>query len=281
MTAFRPVIIIGAPRSGTNMLRDALAALPQVSTWPCDELPYMWKVHNTHISHDALVPAMATQSVKRSIRRHFAALARRNGVEHVVEKTCSNTLRIDFVSAVLPEATFVHIYRDGRDVTLSAARRWVRSRDIKYRLAKLRWTPPQAIPAAIVDTIRSRYAAPGWWGPRPPDFMNFSDRSVVELAAWQWRECVERSLDSFVDLDPEIPVVHVQYERFVSEPEPELHRIANAVAITAQRGEIARATEAVHSDSVGRWRQHAESLEPLRATLVRTLMRLGYEWPQK
>ena len=38
-----PVIIIGAGRSGTNMLRDLLAQLPQFSTWPCDEINYIWR----------------------------------------------------------------------------------------------------------------------------------------------------------------------------------------------------------------------------------------------
>lgn len=35
---FTPVVIIGAGRSGTNALRDALTALPEFETWPCDEI---------------------------------------------------------------------------------------------------------------------------------------------------------------------------------------------------------------------------------------------------
>ena len=34
----KPVVIIGAPRSGTNMLRDVLCDWPGVVTWPCDEI---------------------------------------------------------------------------------------------------------------------------------------------------------------------------------------------------------------------------------------------------
>ena len=35
------VIIIGAPRSGTNILRDTLTSLSNVGTWGCDEIPYL------------------------------------------------------------------------------------------------------------------------------------------------------------------------------------------------------------------------------------------------
>ena len=39
---FTPVIIIGAPRSGTNMLRDILTNFEGIETWPCDEINYIW-----------------------------------------------------------------------------------------------------------------------------------------------------------------------------------------------------------------------------------------------
>jgi len=34
------IIIVGAPRSGTNMLRDVLTSFDGVCTWPCDEINY-------------------------------------------------------------------------------------------------------------------------------------------------------------------------------------------------------------------------------------------------
>ena len=46
------VIIIGAPRSGTNMLRDALTALPDCGTWPCDEINYVWRHGNVGFPSD-------------------------------------------------------------------------------------------------------------------------------------------------------------------------------------------------------------------------------------
>ena len=46
MSTDRDVVIIGAPRSGTNMLRDVLTSLPGFATWPCDEINLIWRHGN-------------------------------------------------------------------------------------------------------------------------------------------------------------------------------------------------------------------------------------------
>ncbi|MDN5869897.1 MAG: sulfotransferase [Nitrococcus sp.] len=38
MSSYQPVVIIGAPSSGTNMLRDVLTPIPDVPTWPCENI---------------------------------------------------------------------------------------------------------------------------------------------------------------------------------------------------------------------------------------------------
>ena len=44
-----PLVIVGAPRTGTNLLRDLLTQLPGYGTWPCDEINYIWRHGNaTH-----------------------------------------------------------------------------------------------------------------------------------------------------------------------------------------------------------------------------------------
>ena len=43
---FKPLIIIGAGRSGTNALRDALTTFSKISSWPCDEINPIWRHGN-------------------------------------------------------------------------------------------------------------------------------------------------------------------------------------------------------------------------------------------
>ena len=109
----RPVVIIGAPRSGTNMLRDVLCRVPGLGTWPCDEINYIWRHGNVRYSSDEFTVDMARPIVRRSIQRRFAEQQKLHRV--VVEKTCANSLRVPFVDKVIPQARYVFIVRDGID----------------------------------------------------------------------------------------------------------------------------------------------------------------------
>jgi|GEM_PF-5377703 len=148
---FTPLIIIGAPRSGTNALRDALTSLPDLATWPCDEINPIWRHGNLNSPHDALTPAQATPQVRRFIRRAFERLWQDQGKPAVVvEKTCANCLRVPFIDAILPEARFIHITRNGLDVAASAAKRWQGQLEVPglpYYRAKIRYAPKLDLPA--------------------------------------------------------------------------------------------------------------------------------------
>jgi len=91
---YRPVIIIGAPRSGTNMLRDALTGVPGVSTWPCDEINYIWRHGNKRHPSDEFTPEMVTSDIRRYVNHRFDRVASRCHAHTVVEKTCANSLRM-------------------------------------------------------------------------------------------------------------------------------------------------------------------------------------------
>ena len=118
------VVIIGAPRSGTNMLRDVLTSLPGYGTWGCDEINLLWRHGNRDHPSDELRAEQATPQVQRYLRKAFDQVRRNTGQQAVVEKTCANSLRIGFVRRVLPEARFLFIVRDGFDASTSAVRRW-------------------------------------------------------------------------------------------------------------------------------------------------------------
>ena len=87
-TSYKKIIIIGAPRSGTNMLRDLLCNIDGVGTWPCDEINYIWKHGNIGSLTDELSPVMATTSVIKYIRNQFNKFAHKEKLGFVVEKTC-------------------------------------------------------------------------------------------------------------------------------------------------------------------------------------------------
>ena len=100
----KSLIIIGAPRSGTNILRDVLTSLDGFVTWPCDEINYIWRHGNVNHGTDELTVTNARSSVITYIQRQFSKLARKSNASVVVEKTCANSLRVGFVNRVIPDA---------------------------------------------------------------------------------------------------------------------------------------------------------------------------------
>ena len=119
----QPVILFGAPRSGTQMYRDMICGHPDVTTWPYNEMTYMWRYGNRDHATDEIPVSLLTEKTARYIRNRFISLGKKSGSKFVLDKTCHNCLRPDFVSAVLPEAKYIYLVRHGMDVIPSVIKR--------------------------------------------------------------------------------------------------------------------------------------------------------------
>lgn len=124
--ADRLVVVCGCPRSGTTWLEQLLLAHPRTSgideaeTWLFLSLRSIWK--------NAALRAAGSPAGLASAQRRFcdsifgAHLARSGNRDAVfVEKTPANALHLREIATVYPDAWFVHIIRDGRDVARSIA----------------------------------------------------------------------------------------------------------------------------------------------------------------
>jgi hypothetical protein len=276
-----PVIIIGAPRSGTNMLRDLITAFDGFATWPCDEIPGIWMHGNLDHPDDELTPVHATDQVQAFIRERFARLRRRTG-STPVEKTCASSLRVPFVDAVFPDARYVFIVRHGLDATASAMRRWTGSTSLGYLARKARWTPATDLPRFVWRTVRTRFA-PGdvlrTWGPRFDGMDGMAQTEPLHIVcAEQWRRCVESAAD---DLD-EIPrerVLRVRYEDVAADPATAVADIAAFLGVaTPDLGDVAAYTS-ISAASVGKGAAELDAArrDDVLARIRPTLRRFGYE----
>ena len=282
---YSPIIIIGAGRSGTNMLRDMLTAFPGVGTWPCDEINYIWRHGNARYATDEFPPELARPRVRAYIRRAFDRLAARRGLSHVVEKTCANSLRVQFVRAVVPEARFIHIVRDGRDVAVSAVQRWTAELDLRYVLRKARFVPPADLPYYAgrylwnrIYRIVTRGERLAFWGPRFVGMEEALEEHPLPVAcAIQWKRCVQGASRDLRLIDP-ARVFEVRYEDFVHRPAEHVQRVLSFLRLRASDAQIGRAIEAVSTRSVGRWKKRLDKDLAGRVERVAgdTLRRLGY-----
>lgn len=287
----KPVIIVGAGRSGTNILRDVLTEFGNVFTWPCDEINYIWRHGNRSFSTDEFPKDLATDSVKSYIRGQFKSLidkktnnSNRDDKRYIIEKTCANSLRIDFVNEVIPEAYYIFIVRDGRDVVASARQRWKAKLNISYILAKARYVPASDFIfyayryfinrlSKIVNKNNSLSA----WGPKFAGMDAVGESTTLEeLCEMQWVRCIRSAELSFKSIDP-TRIHRVSYEDFVTEPFDTVKSITNFLGIKCNETDIITACTRVNTESLGKGAENISASSKVLSNEMRsTLEHLGY-----
>jgi hypothetical protein len=286
--AFTPVIIIGAGRSGTNMLRNSICELAEFSTWDCDEINPIWRHGNGHVLHDALTPGHATDSVKKFIRKRFINQWIRLGKpDYLVEKTCANSLRVSFVEEIFPEAKFVYIVRNGADAALSATKRWQGKMEIPalpYYLSKIRNTPLSDLPLfggrflkSRLDMLLGRKQQLSFWGPQFPEMHSLSKSApLLELCCHQWVACVQASDSAFAAISTD-RWTKVRYEDFVATPQACLQRIVEFLGVCASAEMLSGAVGNISVRSVGNARDlSCKSVEEIARIIDKTMLKHGY-----
>lgn len=222
-----PVVLIGAGRSGTKFLRSVIAASAAAKAVPYD-VNYVWRHGNESYPHDAL-PSEALKPktasyIKRTLER-LAGIHRGDGTRFLVEKTVSNSLRVQFVDKALRDARFIYIVRDGRDVVESAWRVWNEPPDLKYLVSKAMSLPMGNFGYALwylknmaAGMLTGRRGVKVW-GPRYPGIEDdLKNASLLEVCAVQWRECVRHAREALSRVD-ETRCFELSYEALVSDEE--------------------------------------------------------------
>jgi hypothetical protein len=141
-------IIIGAPRSGTTLLRLMLDAHPELAIGPETHfLPLVYAIGNEpHArrrffeivvkspswvdfgldpeSFQSALDRIEPFNLSDACRCFYRLYAAKFDKQRAGDKTPSYALHLEAVQALLPEAHFIHLIRDGRDVALSLRNMW-------------------------------------------------------------------------------------------------------------------------------------------------------------
>lgn len=284
---FRPLIIIGAGRSGTNALRDALTNIDEIETWPCDEINPIWRHGNLRWPTDEIPPERATPEVQHFIRSAFIKQWRATGKPKIlVEKTCANSLRVPFIAKIFPEAVFLHIVRDGRDVVPSAKRRWQGKMEIPsfpYFLAKARYVPLTDLPfygtrylsthIRLVLKLEERLRR---WGPIHDGMFDGPMDDLDLVCARQWAACVVKASDALDEI-PEPMAMTLRYEDFVASPGVTISNVLEKLGHKVRPEAVSDAISHINSNSVGRDKAKPDGpATPDQMAMASALERHGY-----
>lgn len=243
------VFIVGSPRSGTTLLGDILNQHPKIREWY--EPVFIWERFFRNASDDVRTAEDAKSEIKDYIRNafdHFRDLSKK---EIIVDK--SPGLSLPFKLEIFPNSRYIHILRDGRDVTLSIRNEWlVREKiynDIKnfreaiqtikvfldlqpfleHKLSAL-WFEIGSLDNIFKGRRSMLYRVRRWkghvgWGPQFKDWDKLiNEIPLVQFNALQWKSCVESIIAASKSINSN-QYLELRYEDLISQPEEELGRI--------------------------------------------------------
>lgn len=128
MSPTSPIFILGAPRSGTTLLRLVLDAHPHISAGPETrfllDLARIFGQHWERLERFGFDRAYWLDKVAAFFATVHADYAASRGKTRWCEKTPRYTVIADLVAELYPDARFIHVVRDGLDVVASHRQRW-------------------------------------------------------------------------------------------------------------------------------------------------------------
>lgn len=266
----RPVFIVSPPRSGSSLLFETLAQSP--SAWTIGGESHgiiegktafgvLGAAARGYVSN-RLEADDATPEVIAALRERFRRRAfdrrgeRMPGRIRLLEKTPKNALRIPFLAKVFPDALFVYLYRDPREVLASMMEAW-ESGGFRTYPELPGW---KGLPWSMVLT-------PGW--------RELIDQPLPDIVSAQWRTVTEIMLDDLAAL-PSDRWIATRYDRLLADPDAEIRKVCAALDFEWDRvlGHNLRiADHTVSLPGREKWRLREHEILPRLTRIAETIAR--------
>ena len=244
-----PIFVVGSPRSGTSLAVDMFATHPDVANW--SEAGRLWDpidYHNDEADHHW--PAeLATPARSARLHRWCEWYRRSHGKARFVNKHPRNSVRMDYLRRIFPDAHFIHVIRDGR-----------------------------AVVSSIVAQIRSRprrAKQPLGGFCRPPGWREMRRDDVIEQTALQWQAIVRHVRERGRSLGPDYR--EVRYEELCARPRETYRGLFEFAGLRTGEAELAGIPQGPLEAREG-WRERlgAQELATVEKTAGDLLAELGY-----
>ena len=173
----------------------------------------------------------------------------------LLEKTPKNTLRLPFLRQVFPDARFIYLYREPREVLASMIEAWQSGRFRTY--AELPgWS---GLPWSLL-------LVPGW--------RELSGRPLEEVVAHQWLTTTNILLDDLQAL-PATQVVPLRYADLVASPREQVARLCARLDIPwdLTLDELPLSRHTLTPPDPDKWRKHELALTRVLPSVAATQAR--------
>lgn len=235
--ANQPIFVVGLPRTGTTLVEKILAAHSKIGT--VDESLYLEQAvfnaagkHNPLGMSSAIFRAAAKKPSDAILQQYFKQISYRWGdFPYFVEGYPFNYLYLGLIARALPQAKIVLLERHPLDACFAM---------FKQPYFKFSYT---------LEDLGKYYLA------------------YRDLVA-HWKSVLPN-------------LISVEYEALTAEPEPQIRKLIDAIGLEfetaclhfheldspSSTASAVQVREKIHTRSVGKWRNFAEELEPLRQQL--------------
>ncbi len=265
----RPIFIVGAPRSGTNIFYRTFAKHPDLA-WISNitkKVPSsLWLTRiimlfrNDHRPTEANNvwrkfagdddESLGRDDVTAAAGKYLHTVLQNNlwifNKPRFVNKCPGNSVRIEFLQEIFPDAIFIHIIRDGR--------------------------------AAAYSIMRSRLGHAGaYWSVKPPGWQDLLKLPLVDACALQWKMTVAAILQSAKKLPREQYMV-VKYEEFVARPAEIFEQVGKKCDLVWQDDWLQTITAGMENRNF-KWQTEMQDADKntLNVLLSDFLKQLGYD----
>ncbi len=264
-----PIFIIGCPRSGTTLLFRLLQQHAGIST-PGGEGHILWNTFQHPRDRDWSSDRLTQADIRQGEREFlYAAIGTMTRAGRFLDKTPRNCLRVPYLRALFPGATFVLLKRDGPPTVSSLIEGWTVRHGISYRL-------PERLELAEYSGYRWSYLL-------PPEWRALRRTTIADVAARQYVVSYETVLADLAKSDAG-SVVELTYEDLVARPVEEMRRLHDALDLPQSDEVLAMAANLsghqVQTNSPPRpdkWRDRADEIRRILPQIAPTMQKLGYE----
>ena len=269
----KPILLIGCPRSGTSVLLQTFLESRELRSIQ-SEGHVLWDAyhdpHDRGWDSDALRAADVLEREREYIYCAITLFVRRR---RFIDKTPANCLRIPYLDALFPDATFVFLRRRAADNVNSLIEGWrARPRFVKHTL-------PERL-----DRL-GELSGHSWSFVLIPGWRDLRSASLEEICARQYVACNEAALAARASVEDR-RWIDVGYEDLVRSPLDELARVfegldlafTNDVARFAAALDRTPAPTALTAPRPDKWRdQNPDAIRRILPLVAETERRLGYD----